>query len=68
MKNQVTGKIEQDNTYKVVDSMGRTTTLYVSASNINEARSEVIRIAKLEGIILGNYYKVKRCYSGGVRG
>ena len=59
---------EQSNTYKVVDSMGRNTDFYVIASNIKEACSEVKRLAKETGKNLGNYYKVKRCYSGGVRG
>jgi len=59
---------EQSNTYNVIDSMGRNTTFYVIASNIKEACKEVQRIAKEKNINLGNYYKVKRCYNGGVRG
>jgi len=67
MKNQEEVQ-EQSNTYNVIDSMGRPTNFYVIASNIKEACSEVKRLAKEQNINLGNYYKVKRCYNGGVRG
>jgi len=55
---------EQSNTYKIIDSMGRETGIYFIASNIKEA----CKIAKSMAAKLGNYYKVKRCYNGGVRG
>lgn len=67
MENEIT-KQDQSNTYNVVDSMGRHTDFYVIASNIKEACNEVKRIAKEQKRNLGNYYKVKRCYNGGVRG
>jgi hypothetical protein len=63
---QTTNKIEQNNTYMIYDSMGRRTGIYIMASNIKEA----CQLAKDEAKAnkLGVYYKVKRCYSGGVRG
>lgn len=58
-------KIDQANYYNVIDSMGRPTSIYILASNIKEA----CRQAKLlEHQIGSSYYKVKRCYTGGVRG
>jgi len=59
-------KIEQANTYQIFDSMGRRTSIYIIASNIKEA----CQLAKDEARKnnLGCYYKVKRAYSGGVRG
>jgi len=59
-------KIEQSNTYNVIDSMGRNTNIYYSASNINDA----IKIFKADKANYQNYYhgKLKRCYNGGVRG
>lgn len=58
-------KIEQSNTYNVIDSMGRPTKIYIIASNIKEACAEA---KKRECEIGSAYYKVKRCYTGGVRG
>ena len=61
----MTQKIGQSNTYNVIDSMGRPTEIYIIASNIKEALAEA---KKRESEIGSAYYKVKRCYSGGVRG
>lgn len=58
-------KIEQANWYVIYDSMGRRTELYVLASNIQDARREA---RKIEDKIGSVYYKVQRCYNGGVRG
>lgn len=58
----------QCNTYNVIDSRGRHTNFYVIASNIKQACNEVKRIAKEQNKNLGSYYKVKRCYNGGVNG
>jgi hypothetical protein len=59
-------KIEQANTYIIIDSMGRRTDVYICASNIKEAGEIAKEKAKQNN--LGAYYKVKRCYNGGVRG
>jgi hypothetical protein len=56
---------EQSNYYNVVDSMGRPTKIYIIASNIKEACLEA---KKRQSEIGSCYYKVKRCYNGGVRG
>ena len=56
---------EQSNFYNVIDSMGRPTQIYIVASNIKDA---CIEAKKRESEIGSAYYKVKRCYSGGVRG
>jgi hypothetical protein len=49
----------------VYDSMGRKTDVYIIASNIKEACAEAKkRIAEIGS----SYYKVKRAYTGGVRG
>lgn len=58
-------KIEQNNWYVIIDSMGRRTDIYVIASNIREACKEA---RKIENEIGSSYYKVVRCYNGGVRG
>lgn len=57
---------EQNNLYMIYDSMGRRTGIYITASNIHEAT----KIAKIKAIEnkLDPFYKVKRCYNGGVRG
>ena len=56
---------EQSNFYNVIDSIGRPTQIYIVASNIKDACIE----AKKRELEIGSvYYKVKRCYSGGVRG
>ena len=56
---------QQSNFYNVIDSMGRPTKIYIVASNIKDA---CIEAKKRELEIGSSYYKVKRCYSGGVRG
>jgi hypothetical protein len=58
-------KIEQSNTYNVIDSMGRPTKIYIIASNLKEA---CVEAKKRQNEIGSNYYKLKRCYNGGVRG
>ena len=65
MNNEL-NKSEQNNTYIIIDSMGRRTDIYLMASNIKEACQIAKEKAKEKN--LGNYYKVKRCYNGGVRG
>lgn len=55
----------QSNTYVVFDSMGRRTEIYIVASNIKEACKAAKKRQKEIG---SSYYKVKRAYSGGVRG
>lgn len=60
-----TQKIEQSNWYNVIDSMGRPTKIYIIASNIKDACKEAKKRIKEIG---SSYYKVKRCYNGGVRG
>jgi hypothetical protein len=59
-------KIEQSNCYNVFDSMGRPTNIYYFASNLNEAfkmfRADTANFQK------HSYGKLKRGYSGGVRG
>jgi hypothetical protein len=58
-------KTEQSNWYNVIDSMGRPTDIYIIASNIKDACKQ----AKLRQSEIGSaYYKLKRCYNGGVRG
>ena len=56
---------KQSNTYVVYDSMGRRTNIYIIASNIKEAYEEA---KKRQSEIKSSYYKIKRAYSGGVRG
>lgn len=58
-------KQEQNNWYNVIDSMGRPTKIYIIASNIKAACKEAKARQKEIG---SSYYKVKRCYNGGVRG
>jgi hypothetical protein len=61
-----TKKIEQSNYYNVVDSMGRPTSIYYCASNINDAfkmfKADAVNFQK------HSYGKLKRAYNGGVRG
>jgi hypothetical protein len=66
MTNLTNSPIAQQNTYAIFDSMGRHTQIWITASNINEACQKAIPVAKENK--LGNYYKVKRAYNGGVRG
>ena len=56
----------QNNTYAIYNSMGKHTGLYIIASNIKEACQLAKQVAKDNKH--GIYYKVKRAYSGGVRG
>ena len=56
---------KQNNLYKIIDSMGRPTKIYINASNIREACKEA---KKRQSEIGSSYYKVVRCYNGGVRG
>lgn len=58
-------KQEQNNWYNVIDSMGRPTKIYIIASNIKDACKQAKERQKEIG---SSYYKVKRCYNGGVRG
>ena len=62
MENQT---IEQSNTYNVIDSMGRRTSIWITASNIKDAYNEA---KKRQQEIGSSYYKVVRCYNGGLRG
>jgi hypothetical protein len=64
MKNEI-GKTEQSNTYVVYDSMGRRTNIYIIASNIKDACNEAKKNNDVKKLA---FYKVKRAYSGGVRG
>jgi hypothetical protein len=59
-------KIEQSNLYNVVDSMGRPTSIYYCASNINEA----FKMFKTDKDNFQKYYygKLKRTYNGGIKG
>lgn len=63
MKNKMTSK--QNNTYKVVYSDGIKVLDYIIASNLTEAKKIAAENAKVKnyGTV---YYKVARCYSGGV--
>ena len=56
-------QIEQSNTYMVLDSMGRTMGIYITASNIKDACKEAKKMKEVP-----YYHKIKRCYNGGVRG
>ena len=58
--------IEQANYYNVIDSMGRPTDIYYCASNIKEAQ-KMFRDDKVS-YQKHAYGKLKRGYSGGVRG
>ena len=61
-----TQKIEQTNYYNVFDSMGRPTNIYYCASNIKDA-SKMFK-ADTANYQKHYYGKLKRGYSGGVRG
>lgn len=64
MKNTTTAQ-DQNNIYNVIYSSGKSSAIYIVASNIKDA----CNIAKTrENEIGSTYYKVKRCYNGGVRG
>ena len=55
----------QSNTYNVIYSSGKSSSIYITASNIKEAYNEA---KKIQTQIGSSYYKLKRCYNGGVRG
>ena len=55
----------QSNTYNVIYSSGKLSSIYITASNIKEAYNEA---KKIQTQIGSSYYKLKRCYNGGVRG
>lgn len=57
----------QANTYVVFDSMGRRTNIYIVASNIKEACNAAKADQRVKALN-SSFYKVKRAYSGGVRG
>ena len=54
----------QSNLYNIINSNGKASNVYVTASNIKEAH----KIVKKEHKSFGAYYKLVRCYNGGVRG
>ena len=60
-------KINQENTYQVVYSDGVTVLDYICASNLFEAKKIAAENAKTKNYGTA-YYKVARCYNGGVRG
>ncbi len=53
----------QSNIYNVIYSSGKASDIYVTASNIKEAYEEAKKLG-----INSSYWKLKRCYNGGVRG
>lgn len=55
----------QQNIYVIIYSNGLRSNIYIVASNMKDACKEA---KKKEKEIGSNYYKVKRCYTGGVRG
>jgi hypothetical protein len=67
MEHGTNNKIEQDNTYMVIYSDGVTVIDYINASNLNEAKIIAKENAKIKNYGTA-YYKVARCYNGGVRG
>ncbi len=60
-------QIKQENTYMVLYSDGVTVLDYICASNLNEAKQIAKENAKVKNYGTA-YYKVARCYNGGVRG
>jgi len=58
--------IEQQNAYKILDSMGRPTSIYYVASNIKEAYAAF----KADKVNFQKYYygKLVRTYNGGIKG
>ena len=65
--NTYTMTTEQSNTYQVVYSDGVTIIDYITASNLTEAKKIAADNAKVKNYGTA-YYKVARCYNGGVRG
>jgi hypothetical protein len=55
----------QSNTYQIIYSSGKPSSIYIVASNLTDAKKEA---KKREQEIGSAYYKVVRCYNGGVRG
>jgi hypothetical protein len=55
----------QSNTYQIIYSSGKPSSIYIVASNITDAKKQA---KKREQEIGSAYYKVVRCYNGGVRG
>ena len=62
----LTNTMKQTNLYNVVDSMGRPTDIYYTASNVNDA----FKMFKADKVNFQKHYygKLKRSYNGGVRG
>lgn len=58
-------KNEQNNLYNVIYSSGKPSKIYITASNIQDACKEAKTRIKEIG---SSYYKIKRCYNGGIRG
>jgi len=58
---------KQENTYQVLYSDGVTQLDIIIASNLTEAKKIAAENAKTKGYPTA-YYKVARCYNGGVRG
>lgn len=56
---------EQSNTYNVIYSNGTPSKIYIVASNLKDACQKA---KEMQAEIGSSYYKVKRCYNGGVRG
>ena len=57
----------QQNLYKVVYSDGVTIIDYIYASNLSEAKKVAAKNARTKDYRT-SYYKVARCYNGGVHG
>ena len=60
-------KNEQQNTYQVIYSDGVKIIDFIIASNLTEAKKIASENAKTKNYGT-SYYKVARCYNGGVRG
>lgn len=58
---------EQNNTYQVLYSDGVRVLDFITASNLEEAKKIAAENAKVKNYGTA-YYKVSRCYNGGVRG
>lgn len=58
---------KQQNTYKVIYSDGVRILDYLIASNLTEAKTKAAANAKIKNYGTA-YYKVARCYNGGVNG
>jgi hypothetical protein len=60
-------KTEQSNTYQVLYSDGVRVLDYIIASNLQEAKKIAKENARVKNYGTA-YFKVARCYNGGVRG